>query len=274
MATRKHEPEVTGYYEQGFWRHADLWQDFDARAEQRPDKPALVCGDATLTFGEVRQAAAALSARLAREGVKPGEVVGLCGRHSIEAVIALMACFHRGAVLALVPPMFSEQQLRTLLRQNDARALLGFGGEAAIEKCRAAAGDDVRLVALEAGDVPQLLAQDAAPERAPRDPDAMAVVLLSSGTTSTPKGIVHSTNTVRYASEQVLARWGLGGDDCLLVITEFGFVGGLVFGRPVRRHRGAAAPMGRRRGGAPDRAPRLHLHAADADPWRRPPVLR
>ena len=89
MATRKHEPEVTGYYEQGFWRHADLWQDFDARAEQRPDKPALVCGDATLTFGEVRQAAAALSARLAREGVKPGEVVGLCGRHSIEAVIAM-----------------------------------------------------------------------------------------------------------------------------------------------------------------------------------------
>jgi len=230
VATRKHEPEVTGYYEQGFWRHADLWQDFDARVEQRPDKPALVCGDATLTFGELRQAAAALSARLAREGVKPGEVVGLCGRHSIEAVIALMACFHRGAVLALVPPMFSEQQLRTLLRQNDARALLGFGGEAAIEKCRAAAGDDVRLVALEAGDVPQLLAQDAAPERAPRDPDAMAVVLLSSGTTSTPKGIVHSTNTVRYASEQVLARWGLGGDDCLLVITEFGFVGGLVFG--------------------------------------------
>ena len=132
MATRKHEPEVTGYYEQGFWRHADLWQDFDARAEQRPDKPALVCGDATLTFGELRQAAAALSARLAREGVKPGEVVGLCGRHSIEAVIALMACFHRGAVLALVPPMFSEQQLRTLLRQNEARALLAIPGVAGV----------------------------------------------------------------------------------------------------------------------------------------------
>ena len=46
----------------------------------------------------------------------------------------------------------------------------------------------------------------------------------------TPKGVIHSTNTIRYASEQVLSRWGLGRDDCLLVLTEFGFVGGLVFG--------------------------------------------
>jgi acyl-coenzyme A synthetase/AMP-(fatty) acid ligase len=230
MITRAHDPEAATYYAQGYWRREDLWSDFEAVVAARPDKPALICGDATLTFEELRHAAAALSARLTGEGIAPGDVVGLCGRHSIEAVIALMACFRHGAVLAPVPPMFSEQQLGSLMTQCGARALIGFGGEASIAKCQAAGGRGLRVLGVAADDVPQLLAAPAPGARADVDPDAMAVVLLSSGTTSTPKGIMHSTNTVRYASEQVLARWGLGSDDCLLVITEFGFVGGLVFG--------------------------------------------
>jgi acyl-coenzyme A synthetase/AMP-(fatty) acid ligase len=56
------------------------------------------------------------------------------------------------------------------------------------------------------------------------------MVLHSSGTTSAPKGIAHSTNTLRYATEGICRRWELTGDDVYLVICEFGFVGGLVFG--------------------------------------------
>jgi len=231
--TRIGEPQAQEYYERGFWRREDLWQDFEARVSERPDKPALICGEATLSFGELRRAAIALSDRLRREGVERGDVVGLCGRHSIEAVIALMACFHRGAVLALVPPMFSDAQLRTLMAQCGARALLGFGAQDTCDKCRSV-GDAVPLVVTLLGDeVPGLVAEgvdSGGSGRVAIDADAMALILLSSGTTSTPKGIVHSTNTIRYASEQVLARWGLGAEDCMLVLTEFGFVGGLVFG--------------------------------------------
>jgi acyl-coenzyme A synthetase/AMP-(fatty) acid ligase len=56
------------------------------------------------------------------------------------------------------------------------------------------------------------------------------MVLHSSGTTSTPKGIAHSNNTLRYATEGICKRWELTGDDVYLVVCEFGFVGGLVFG--------------------------------------------
>ncbi len=56
------------------------------------------------------------------------------------------------------------------------------------------------------------------------------MVLHSSGTTSTPKGISHSSNTLRYATEGICKRWELTGDDIYLVVCEFGFVGGLVFG--------------------------------------------
>ena len=56
------------------------------------------------------------------------------------------------------------------------------------------------------------------------------MVLHSSGTTSTPKGIAHSNNTLRYATEGICRRWELTGEDIYLVVCEFGFVGGLVFG--------------------------------------------
>jgi acyl-coenzyme A synthetase/AMP-(fatty) acid ligase len=230
MATRKHESEAAQYYAQGYWRAEDMWHDFDRRASATPEKPALICGEATLTFAQLRHAAAALSADLRDEGVAAGDVIGLCGRHSIEAVIALMACIHRGVAVALFPPMFGEQQLRALLDQCSARALIGFGSEPARAKAVSLVDAVPLVVSIEPEDVGMLLERPGEAEHQPVDPDDHAVILFSSGTTSTPKGVIHSTNTVRYASEQVLARWGLGSDDCLLVLTEFGFVGGLVFG--------------------------------------------
>jgi cyclohexanecarboxylate-CoA ligase len=230
MRTRREDPELPEYYARGYWRHEDLWHDFEERVAEHPEKPALVCGDDRLTFGELHHGAVALSGRLARDGVQPGDVVGLSGRHSIEAVISLMACVHRGVVLALVPPMFSEQHIGALMAQNGAKALIGFGSDVSLAKCRALAGTLPLTVTVAHEDVPALLSEPADAPHTPVDPEAMAVVLLSSGTTSAPKGIVHSTNTIRYATEQVLSRWRLTRDDCLLVLTEFGFVGGLVFG--------------------------------------------
>jgi cyclohexanecarboxylate-CoA ligase len=78
--------------------------------------------------------------------------------------------------------------------------------------------------------VDELAAALASAERTPRHADDLAMVLHSSGTTSAPKGIAHSSNTLRYATEGVCRRWELTGDDVYLVVCEFGFVGGLVFG--------------------------------------------
>ena len=81
------------------------------------------------------------------------------------------------------------------------------------------------------------------------------MVMHSSGTTSAPKGIVHSSNTLRYATEGICGRWRLGGDDVYLVATEFGFVGGMVFGYlPVLLTGGTGVLMSRWK---PDEALRL-----------------
>ena len=229
MSTLTYQPEAERYYAEGHWRDGDLWGDFAARAEAAPDKAALILDDRQITYDELRRAAVALSSRLAGS-VEPGDVVLLLGRHSIEAAVALLGCLHRGAVLAPLPPMFSVAQLTALAGQTRARAIVAFGGEKEIAKCEQAAPLVDRLIALTPATVDELIAEDAAGERAARGADDIAMVMHSSGTTSAPKGIVHSSNTLRYATEGICRRWGIDAADRCLVATEFGFVGGLVFG--------------------------------------------
>jgi acyl-CoA synthetase (AMP-forming)/AMP-acid ligase II len=230
MSTLRFQPEAERYYAEGHWRAGDLWSDFAARADAAPEKVALILDDRRITYGELRRAAVALSARLAAASVQPGDVVLVLGRHSIEAAVALLGCLHRGVVLAPLPPMFGVGQLSALAGQTRAKAIVAFGGEKEIAKCEQAAPLVERLLTLRPETVDELIAEDAADARGERGADDIAMVMHSSGTTSEPKGIVHSSNTLRYATQGICRRWSLDGTDRCLVATEFGFVGGLVFG--------------------------------------------
>jgi acyl-coenzyme A synthetase/AMP-(fatty) acid ligase len=230
MPTLKFQPEADRYYSEGYWRDGDLWSDFARRAEESPQKPALILDDRTFTFDQLRRAAVGVSGSLAEGGVEPGDVVVLLGRHSIEAAVAMLGCMHRGVVIAPLPPMFNETQLSALIAQTGATALLGFGGDRELAKCRQVADLVPFFLAIEPDLVDRLAEEEHPGEHVPRHADDLAMVLHSSGTTSTPKGIAHSNNTLRYATEGICKRWELTGEDIYLVVCEFGFVGGLVFG--------------------------------------------
>jgi len=225
------QPESERFYADGYWRSGDLWEDVDARALERPDRVALVLDDRQVTYDGLRNAALGVSRKLADAGIEPGDVVVLLGRHSIEAAVSLLGCLHRGVVLAPLPPMFNVTQLSALITQTSARALVTFGGEKEADKCREVSGQVELLLEVSAADVDAWAAGGGEPgDRVSRDADDFAVLLHSSGTTSEPKGIAHSSNTLRYATEGLCKRWGLSGDDIYLTVAEFGFVGGLVFG--------------------------------------------
>jgi acyl-coenzyme A synthetase/AMP-(fatty) acid ligase len=224
------QPDAADYYASGYWCAEDLCSDFEAVVAADPLKAALRVDERAIAYGDLAHAAAALSTRLAAGGVERGDVVILLGRNSIAAAIAVLACFHRGAVAAPLPPMFGAGQLSALIAQTGAKALIGFGGDAEVAKCEEHADAIACLIALRDEVVDELLATGEQAPHEPVDADALAAVLHSSGTTSVPKGIMHSTNTLRYATQQLLARWELTRADTHLVVAEFGFVGSLVFG--------------------------------------------
>jgi acyl-coenzyme A synthetase/AMP-(fatty) acid ligase len=229
--TLSFQPDAERFYAEGYWRSGDLWEDVDARMSEHPDRIALVLEDRKVSYAQLRRAAIGISNRIRDAGIGPGEVVVLLGRHSIEAAVAMLGCLHRGVVLAPLPPMFNETQLAALVDQTGARVIITFGGEREAAKCRKVEDRVELLLEVRPEDVDALAADpDPRDEREPRHADDVALILHSSGTTSAPKGIAHSSNTLRYATEGLCRRWGLTGDDIYLTVVEFGFVGGLVFG--------------------------------------------
>jgi acyl-coenzyme A synthetase/AMP-(fatty) acid ligase len=243
MSTLAFQPDAERYYSEGYWRAGDLWDEFDRAAGANPTKRALHVEQTSVSYNELRRAAIALSSRLAADGVRRGDVVLLVGRNSIEGAIGLLACFHLGAVAAPLPPMFGRAQLSALAAQASARALIAFGGEREIEK-RESLRDEIGLVVpLRPDDVTALTSAQVRERRTPVGADELALLLHSSGTTSAPKGIMHSANTLRYATEQILKRWELTSADTTLVVCEFGFVGSLVFGYLVTLLSGATGVL-------------------------------
>jgi cyclohexanecarboxylate-CoA ligase len=243
MSTLAFQPEADRYYAEGYWRDGDLWSEFDRVAHAHAAKIAACAGEDRIGYDELRRAAVALSARLAHHAIGRGDIVLLLGRNSIEAAVALLACLHRGAVAAPLPPMFGAAQLSALAAQAGAAALITFGGESEIEKGEQMRGEIGLVMPLRPSDVAELSRTPAPADRDPVAADDLAVLLHSSGTTSVPKGIMHSSNTLRYATEQLLGRWELTADDTNLVVCEFGFVGSLVFGYLVTLLSGATGVL-------------------------------
>jgi cyclohexanecarboxylate-CoA ligase len=241
------QPDAERYYAEGYWRPGDLWSEFAASASLAPAKNALIAGDRYISYAGLERAAVALSGRLAAHSIGPGDVVLLLGRNGIEAAVALLACWHRGAVAAPLPPMFGAQQLAALAGQADAKAVISFGSETEHAKCGQLKNQVPVVLALRAGDITRASQPGAghspAGDRSGVEADDLAVLLHSSGSTSLPKGIMHSSNTLRYAAEHVIRRWELTAEDRHLVVCEFGFVGSLVFGYLAALLSGATAVL-------------------------------
>jgi len=236
------QPDAGRYYAEGYWRPGDLWSEFAASASVVPAKDALIVGERHISYAGLEAAAVSLSGRLAAHAIGPGDVVLLLGRNGIEAAVALLACLHRRAVAAPLPPMFGARQLAALAGQAGAKAVISFGGETEHAKCGQLSSQVPGVLALRPGDITGA-SRPPATDRPSVNADDLAVLLHSSGTTSLPKGIMHSGNTLRYATEHVVRRWELTAKDRHLVVCEFGFVGSLVFGYLAALLSGATAVL-------------------------------
>src|ERR1700759_136699 len=92
------------------------------------------------------------------------------------------ACVHRGVIAAPLPPMFNLTQISALIAQTGATALLGFGDERQLTKCREVADQVPVFLAVESDVIDALAAEHPHDDHVPRSPDELSMVLHSSGT--------------------------------------------------------------------------------------------
>ena len=100
---------------------ADLWE---AVVDAVPDREALICGERRLTFAEADDRMNRLAHVLRARGIGPGDHVALYLYNGTEYLEAMVAAFKIRAVPVNVNYRYVEDELRYLLADSDAKAVV------------------------------------------------------------------------------------------------------------------------------------------------------
>ncbi|KXK60740.1 thioester reductase [Micromonospora rosaria] len=152
----------------------------DRLAEVPADRTAVVAGDTTLTFGDLRERAARIARRLARHGVGPESVVALCLPRGADLVAALLGTLTAGAAYLPVDPRLPADRRRYLV--EDAGVDLVVVADPGVDPLTAGV-PQVPVAELTAPD------GDTGYRPVPVPPGALAYVIYTSGSTGRPKGV-------------------------------------------------------------------------------------
>ncbi|MEV0694517.1 non-ribosomal peptide synthetase [Streptomyces sp. NPDC050388] len=177
---------------------------FLATAARRPDGIALVDGDRTTTYAELRALATTVAADLAAAGVTPRSIVGLVGPRSTELFAGLLGILMAGCAVCYLDPVFPAAYREAVADQAGIRTVVTT--RAGREQVPAPTRHVVEARSSVPGPPPAPVSDGGV---GPEDP---AYVIFTSGTTGTPRGVVrpHRMHTSRIALEQSLYAFGDG----------------------------------------------------------------
>ncbi|GAB5467218.1 MAG: medium-chain fatty-acid--CoA ligase [Rhodospirillales bacterium] len=219
-----HDPaKAKAYYEAGLWRPETFYALLRRQAAARPEALALVDGRRRLTWAGLAAEVERLAAAYEDLGLAPGDRLSLWLSNRLESVVAFLAAARQG--LACNPSLhrtYTTAEVATLLTRLDAKLLIteaGWGADRTDPTVEAALAETPCLAGL--WDADALPLADRAAPRAPAadNPDAVAYLAFTSGTTGAPKCVMHSANTLLANARDLARDWALGAEDVLLSLS-------------------------------------------------------
>lgn len=227
------------HYRLGHWRGETIYGVLKAQAGRTPDAYAVRDRYRRLTYRELCGWVDGLAADLARRGVGQGQRVALWMPDRIESVVALLACWRNGLVCCPSPHRnHTVAEVVTLMERMRASAFIheaGFGVDAEGYDIAGALGHlgslrhSYRVEANGPG-IPERPLFEGALSDAPgttdgpspsTDPDRVTYLAFTSGSTGSPKGVMHSDNTLLVTARAISTDWSIGPDSVVYSMSPF-----------------------------------------------------
>jgi amino acid adenylation domain-containing protein len=182
-------------------------------ARRLPGKPAVVCTEESHTFAEIDRQSDAMAAALAHDGVGRGDRVAIFLENSAELVISVFGVLKAGAVAVMVNQSTKARKLAYIMNDCGARTLIA---QPSVEPIIAKAApqipsfSQVFWTSAPAGEsVPGRTWAAIVQEPSPAPPDPVLIdqdlcmILYTSGTTGTPKGVMLTHLNVISATRSI-----------------------------------------------------------------------
>lgn len=197
-----------------FPREKQIQELFEEQVRLAPGKLALRCGNETLTYSQLDDAANKLATHLRVLGANPGTLVGLCVERSVQMVVGVLAILKSGAAYVPMDPAFPKErlgymaedaELSFIITQSTLISLLPAHGAKVIEL------DRLRL-------------EDKRGDAARRGTaDDLAYIIFTSGSTGRPKGVQIQHRAVVNFLNSMQREPGCTANDVLLAVTTLSF---------------------------------------------------
>jgi acyl-CoA synthetase (AMP-forming)/AMP-acid ligase II len=226
-------------YASGLWVRETLAAALARAAAETPDRILITGGDDVLDsrtlHAEAHQLAQAMLAK-----APPASTVSFMLPNWREAAVIYLAATLAGMVVNPLLPSLRDRDLGFILRDAKPRlvfvpgAFRNFDYPAMMDRVLEGLGDPPQVVVVRGAPgahtaYASLPAFDGRRPLPKVDPDAARMVMFTSGTTGTPKGVLHSHNSIHALIRQLGRHWLVEPGDTFLVASPISHIGGSIY---------------------------------------------
>jgi acyl-CoA synthetase (AMP-forming)/AMP-acid ligase II len=236
---RVDEQRAADAYRRGLWVKTTLADSLRDAAQTTPERTVLVDGDIRLDCRSLHDRARALAQALMTR-MPAGSVVSFMLPNWHEAAVIYLGATLAGMVVNPILPSLRDRELQFILSDADSRAIFVpslFGKHdyaAMLDRVVAEMPSPPEVVVLrgEAGrhtPYPSLFTEPSTAALPVLDPDAVRMILYTSGTTGRPKGVLHTHNSIHALIRQIGQHWLVENGDKFLVPSPIAHIGGSIY---------------------------------------------
>jgi amino acid adenylation domain-containing protein len=189
----------------------------ERRASETPAATAVICGEETLSYGDVSERSNRLASRLRALGVDAGSLVAICLERSPDLIVASLAVWKAGGAYIPLDPDFPPGRLHFMLADSGATVLITE--EHLLKRLPRVTAHTICT------DRERNLLQSGPSAMPPSLPDAdrLAYVIYTSGSTGQPKGVEVTHRSLANLLASMQREPGMGTNERLLAVTTFSF---------------------------------------------------
>ena len=210
-----------------------FWELLERRVSASPDRTFLIQGDRTVTFGEAKERAERAAAGFAAMGIGEGTSVTWVLPTRIETVVAALALSRLGAVQNPIIHIYRDREVGFCIGQTAAEFVLtpgewgGFDYQAMAERVTTDLDRPPTILDVSAGlpegDPSMLSAVPATPDDGE---DLIRWIYYTSGTTSDPKGVLHTDASLMAGGVGLAMALDMQPDDVGSIAFPYAHIGG------------------------------------------------